>query len=77
MYKNPNIIEQFIQEKITEYITENPKISNKELAEKLGISERSMYRYVKKYDTSNRVPTKVVNAIKYLKSKGYTIIKTE
>lgn len=77
MYKNPTIIEQFIQEKITEYITENPKISNKELAEKLGISERSMYRYVKKYDTSNRVPAKVVNAIKYLKSKGYTITKTE
>lgn len=77
MNKTPGIVEQYIQEKIKEFKEENPKISNRDLAEKLGISERSMYRYIKKYDVPEKIPVKIYNSIKYLESKGYTITKTE
>ena len=76
MNKVSGLVEEFIQSKIDEFVKENPIITYKELANKLGVSERSIYRYAKKYDLPIGVEARRIGkCAKYLKDKGYTIVK--
>jgi AraC-like DNA-binding protein len=60
---------------IKEFIKNNSKYTYVEMAEALGISERTLYRYINRFDIpigKNRIS--LVDALKVLEENGYKII---
>jgi len=68
-YKN------FVKKQFKEVVTENPGMSKEEVAERLGVSLRTVYRYCKDYNIQipdNKMTAKERKCVKYLESIGYT-----
>jgi transcriptional antiterminator len=67
-------INKILKKEFLTLLKQDPLITTPEMAEKLGLSERSIYRYSKVLDVK-LTPQREKNAVEYLKSKGYTFIK--
>jgi hypothetical protein len=67
-------LNKIIEREYFKVINNNPNISSTEVAKILDVSVRSVYRY-KKILGIIQTPQKEINAVEYLKSKGYTVFK--